>query len=782
MSSTSYRPVSTHDEHGSPVPGFAGVGAGGGGFHQPQQSPPQGQPSPHPSMYGEPPSSPYEQSAYLEPAHVAPAPYAAPQGARTPSMYSPEPSPAPGFNPYHNQQAQQSYYDEPRVMPPAAPVAEPVATYEPSEKTPYLRAYERRRRRAWCFFLTLLAIIAIALAVVLPVYFVVIKPRNNSSNGSSKPDSPKPTGPATGDGTTGGQTGTDPDGNTFIIGIDGTTVKTAQGNSFVYRNPFGGYFIQDTKNPYNSGARANSWTPPLNESWRWGTDKVRGVNLGGWLVPEPFIAPALYQKYLSTGTITGDEWTLSEAMAADPASGGLGQMEDHYKTFITEEDFAQIAGAGLNYVRLPIPFWAVETWPGEPFLERTSWTYILQAFEWARKYGLRINLDIHTMPGAQNLWNHSGRGGQINFLNGVMGYANVQRGLGYIRYITEFISQPQYSNVVTMFGIVNEPTADVDALRNFYLEAHDVIRSITGFGEGKGPFISIHDQFLGPGRWAGFAAGADRMALEQHPYFAFGAGNAPDITPFIARPCTQWGPGLLASQNGFGVTTSGEWSLGFNDCGYLINGIGDSHATTDCEPWDDWQNYDDTRKAQLKQFAMAQMDAMPHWFFWTWKIGADQSGTVRAPLWSYSLGLQNGWIPTDPREAEGTCQTLGQPLPAAGAYEPWQTGGAGAGTLQGAGPVWPPTSIPGLDVATGWPSYTASAPVITMPGLGAGADGWFNDNDNAPGITTIAGCTYPDEYRPGDVLPPACPAATDAAPVRARAPAPLITPPPSATI
>lgn len=28
--------------------------------------------------------------------------------------------------------------------------------------------------------------------------------------------------------------------------------------------------------------------------------------------------------------------------------------------------------------------------------------YILQAFEWARKYGLRINLDLHTIPGSQN--------------------------------------------------------------------------------------------------------------------------------------------------------------------------------------------------------------------------------------------------------------------------------------------------------------------------------------------------------------------------------------------
>lgn len=28
--------------------------------------------------------------------------------------------------------------------------------------------------------------------------------------------------------------------------------------------------------------------------------------------------------------------------------------------------------------------------------------YILRVFEWARKYGLRIYLDLHTVPGSQN--------------------------------------------------------------------------------------------------------------------------------------------------------------------------------------------------------------------------------------------------------------------------------------------------------------------------------------------------------------------------------------------
>jgi glucan 1,3-beta-glucosidase len=176
------------------------------------------------------------------------------------------------------------------------------------------------------------------------------------------------------------------------------------------------------------------------------------VNLGGWLNTEPFISPALFEKYNSGGqALAVDEWTLSELMASDTAGGGLQTlMEEHYKTFIvspyspnstprlttfqTEEDFAAIAAAGLNWVRIPLPYWAIEVWDGEPFLPKVSWKYFLKAIKWARKYGLRINLDLHAVPGSQNSWNHSGRLGHgPNFMAGVMGIANAQRTMDYIR-------------------------------------------------------------------------------------------------------------------------------------------------------------------------------------------------------------------------------------------------------------------------------------------------------------------------------------------------------------
>jgi len=54
----------------------------------------------------------------------------------------------------------------------------------------------------------------------------------------------------------------------------------------------------------------------------------------------------------------------------------------------------------------------------------------------------------------------------MGWLYGPMGYANAQRSLDYIRIIAEFISQPQYKDVVTMFGIINEPLGHTSGMEN----------------------------------------------------------------------------------------------------------------------------------------------------------------------------------------------------------------------------------------------------------------------------------------------------------------------------
>ena len=62
-----------------------------------------------------------------------------------------------------------------------------------------------------------------------------------------------------------------------------------------------------------------------------------------------------------------------------------------------------------------------------------------------------------SIQGLQNGHNHSSKFGSINWMKTIMGLANAERSLDYIRDFAEFISQPEWRDVVPMFGIVNEP-------------------------------------------------------------------------------------------------------------------------------------------------------------------------------------------------------------------------------------------------------------------------------------------------------------------------------------
>ncbi|KDQ20949.1 glycoside hydrolase family 5 protein [Botryobasidium botryosum FD-172 SS1] len=640
-----------------------------------------------------------------------------------------------------------------------------------ADESPSPRASGRKRFTTTTLALIGAAVLAVlVLVIVLPVYFTVVKKnQNNAATGGS------------GGGGNGHGGGGKPGSNGATTGGDGSVITMEDGTTFTYKNSFGGYWIDDPNDPFNNGARAQSWSPALNESFRYGVDKIRGVNLGGWLNTEPFITPAYYQKYQKTPTdeTVGDEWMLSLSVISDPSTGGLQNfLENHYNTFITEQDFAQIAGAGLNFVRIPLPFWAIETRDDEPFLAHVSWKYFLKAIKWARKYGLRINLDLHAVPGSQNGYNHSGKSGQVNFLNGLMGIANAQRTLDYIRILTEFISQPEYKDVVVYFGVVNEALVTTIGLENmsrFYYQVHQMLRGITGYGEGNGPWMSIHDGFEDPSIWANFMPGADRLAMDMHPYFCFGSNLAPPLSAHVNDPCTAWGAQVNGSMSTFGFTAAGEWSVGWNDCGLFLNGVGlgtryegtfpgsTGPAMGNCSTWTDWASWTDDTKSDLNKFALSSMDALQNWFFWTWKIANSTAGSVESPLWSYQLGLENGWIPLDPRSSTGAC---GNTSPFAGPLAPpSRTGGVGAGTIDSAWAAsysqWPPATMSPLGDAAFLPTYTPTGlpipslpvPTFTNTKINAG-NGWFDANDITPMMVNITGCTYPDAWSAASLAAP----------------------------
>jgi len=79
-----------------------------------------------------------------------------------------------------------------------------------------------------------------------------------------------------------------------------------------------------------------------------------------------------------------------------------------------------------------------------------------------------------------------------------------------------------------------------------------MIRQISGIGEGNGPFITFSDGFSGVAPWAGFMTGADRIAIDTHPYFAFSSQADPIDTGtgagaggvWPASACSNWAAGF----------------------------------------------------------------------------------------------------------------------------------------------------------------------------------------------------------------------------------------------
>ncbi len=77
-------------------------------------------------------------------------------------------------------------------------------------------------------------------------------------------------------------------------------------------------------------------------------------------------------------------------------------LEQHWGSWITESDFAQIAAAGLNHVRIPIGYWAFVLQTGDPYVQGQT-NYLATALGWARAHGLKVVLDLHGGEISSNL-------------------------------------------------------------------------------------------------------------------------------------------------------------------------------------------------------------------------------------------------------------------------------------------------------------------------------------------------------------------------------------------
>jgi glucan 1,3-beta-glucosidase len=646
-----------------------------------------------------------------------------------------------------------------------------IPVHSKSEKYTHLRdklSSSSTSRKKWLIFAGIVfALVLIAIVIAIPL--VVLHDKAHENDGQGPASVP----------------GTGSDGQVLTSGSDGSVIRMENGTTFTYVNTFGGQWRSGLT---DNGAQAQSYTPPMNESWDYAKNPILGVNLGGWLVIEPFIVPSLFEPYENNSQVTYvvDEYTLMQQWEKEGGqSGKEAKLRQHYDSFITEYDFMLIAAAGLNWVRIPVGYWAIATMPGEPFVEGLSWEYFLKAVQWARKYGIRIKVDLHAVPGSANGYNHGGRLGVFNFLNSPSGFVAAERALDTIRVITEFIAQPDVSNVAPLFGILNEPNLPVgigmDALRRFYIESYQTVRNVSGFGEAHPPFISYHDGFMGLSQWSGFMQNADRVAWDLHPYVCFVQpfGSQQDL---IASACNGFAANEDQGLTQFGLTFAGEWSLASNDCGLYLNGpfqgvrydgtfsSGTSVYQGQCGPFDDWQSFSNATKTLMYQGALAQMASFHNFFFWTWKIGDSlRTGAPVNPNWSYLLGLQQGWMPKDPyHESQNACANLqkqGIPnisktaLTWSSTFSDWQTGGAATYAPNTISYSWPPPSVassgttyvvPASSIATYTPTGAPLIPPTPTMSVSfskeatPSIDPWVQGGRQTPAFTPISGCNYFD--------------------------------------
>jgi glucan 1,3-beta-glucosidase len=330
--------------------------------------------------------------------------------------------------------------------------------------------------------------------------------------------------------------------------------------------------------------------------------KLRGVNLGAWLVLEKWMVPNVF-----SGTDAPDEYRLCLALG-DQAEGRLNR---HRETFITADDFRWIKQCGLNTVRLPVGYWALEA--PKPYVACPQ--FVDFAFEQSLRNNLKLLLDLHGAPGSQNGWPHSGRSGPIDWPKNPK---NIQETLR----VLESFGQ-KYGKHPALCGIelLNEPSPKIplNILQQFYQDAYARLRKCVD----PTAAIVIHDSFR-PLAWKHFMQppAFTNVILDTHLYQCFGkqakTRTAREQLEFAINRIRE----LDEMQREELPTIVGEWSLGLP--GSDMSGLSTFQVSSVKRAFGDTQllNYEGTRG----------------WFFWSYKLEYPSE-------WNFRYGVERGWLP-----------------------------------------------------------------------------------------------------------------------------------------
>jgi glucan 1,3-beta-glucosidase len=389
--------------------------------------------------------------------------------------------------------------------------------------------------------------------------------------------------------------------------------------------------------------------------------KVKGVNLGNWLVLEKWMSPALFD-----GTTAEDEYHLPRQLSKEIYEA---RIRIHRSEYITERDFVSIKAMGMNTVRIPVPYFVFGD--REPFIGCIS--ELDKAFQWAERYGLEILIDLHTVPMGQNGFDNGGICGvckwsqypeEVEFVLSVlerlaMRYGN-RKGLWGIEVLNEPITDREWEveDIPNRFPAADPEMAEgsepitMEFLRGFYCKAYDRIRKF--MPEEK--YVVIHDGFELLA-WKDFMREEKyiNVVLDTHQYLmmAESEGCQQELSSYLAYVQKKYEKDIEEMQKYFPVIC-GEWSL-FNSlaCGYdtkggqsILNGV-EGNAEKPLSA--------DEKREIYKILCKAQVDAWNKgsgYFYWSYKLLTDtvnDSGWIGWDSWDLGRCIDFGWFPTENR-------------------------------------------------------------------------------------------------------------------------------------
>ncbi|SCI79948.1 Endoglucanase C307 precursor [uncultured Blautia sp.] len=379
--------------------------------------------------------------------------------------------------------------------------------------------------------------------------------------------------------------------------------------------------------------------------------KIKGVNLGNWLVLEKWMLPELFE-----GTGAEDEVWLNRKM--NPAELKE-KMKEHRDTFITEQDFAFIKEQGIWLLRIPVPYFIFGDRP--PFNGCVE--YLDKAFDWAEKYGLQILIDLHTVPGSQNGYDNGGLTGvckwcknpeEVEFaltvLERLAKRYGQRQGLYGIEVLNEPISFLVYATAPSTGKAVDKEEAKgsgyvpLPFLENFYRNAYRRLRKI--LPENK--TIVFHDGFR-LRHWGKFfrKEHMKNVVLDTHIYIFAMESFVPIHMPWVYQIYIKSQQRLIERIQRDVPVVVGEWCI----CNkYAEKAVSGKSAEKSSDRSAQAAAQDELRKKRYLEIAAMQLQAWESgagWIYWSYQFKPNRKEPLDEKWkesWDFSRCVENGWI------------------------------------------------------------------------------------------------------------------------------------------